>query len=219
MKLFKNKAIFLFFLTIVIVPLLAFTVMNWYEDNVEALPYYHKGTATESADVNHFTIPAFTFVNQDSTPLNNNFIRGKVWVVNYFFTSCPTICPKMMAGMRLVQQAFPDDAQVRMLSLTVDPYHDTPAKLKRYADNKNINLNQWQLGTGQKAGLYRFARNGLFITADDGDGGANDFIHSDKIVLIDREDHIRGYYDGRDNDEITKLIKDISRLKSRPDGE
>ena len=219
MKLFKNKAIFLFFLTIVIVPLLAFTVMNWYEDNVEALPYYHKGTATESADVNHFTIPAFTFVNQDSIPLNNNFIRGKVWVVNYFFTSCPTICPKMMASMRLVQQAFPDDAQVRMLSLTVDPYHDTPAKLKRYADNKNINLNQWQLGTGQKAGLYRFARNGLFITADDGDGGANDFIHSDKIVLIDREDHIRGYYDGRDNDEITKLIKDISRLKSRPDGE
>jgi len=216
MKLFKNRAIFLFFLLIVAVPLLAFTLMNWYENNVEELPYYHKGTATESAGAIHFTVPAFVFVNQDSIPLTNNFTRGKVWVVNYFFTSCPTICPKMMAGMRLVQQAFPNDEQVGMVSLTVDPYHDTPAKLKRYAQNKNINLRQWQLGTGQKAGLYRFARNGLFITADDGDGGANDFIHSDKIVLIDRENHIRGYYDGTDNDEITKLIKDIRRLKSRP---
>ena len=119
--------------------------------------------------------------------------------------------------MRLVQQAFPNDGQVRMVSLTVDPWHDTPAKLKRYAENKNMNLNQWQFGTGQKADLYRFARNGLFITADDGDGGTNDFIHSDKIVLLDRENHILGYYDGTDNDEITKLIKDISRLKSRPD--
>jgi len=217
MKPFKNRVIFLFFLLIVAVPLLAFTVMNWYENNVEELPYYHKGTSTESADAVHFTVPQFTFVNQDSIPLTNSFIRGKVWIINYFFTSCPTICPKMMAGMRLVQQAFPNDAQVRMVSLTVDPWHDTPAKLKRYAKNKNMNLNQWQLGTGQKADLYRFARNGLFITADDGDGGTNDFIHSDKIVLIDRENHIRGYYDGTDNDEITKLIKDISRLKSRPD--
>jgi len=122
----------------------------------------------------------------------------------------------MMAGMRVVQQAFPDDGQVRMVSLTVDPNHDMPAKLKRYAENKNINLKQWQLGTGDKANLYRFARNGLFITADDGDGGANDFIHSDKIVLIDRENHIRGYYDGTDNDEITRLIKDIRRLKLTP---
>jgi protein SCO1/2 len=217
MKPFKNRAIFLFFLLIVAVPLLAFTVINWYENNVEALPYYHKGTATESGDVNHFTVPAFSFVNQDSIPLTNNFIERKVWIVNYFFTSCPTICPKMMAGMRLVQQAFPNDGQIGMVSLTVDPYHDTPAKLNKYAKNKNINLNQWQLGTGQKADLYRFARNGLFITADDGDGGANDFIHSDKIVLIDRENHIRGYYDGTDKDEITKLIKDIHRLKSKPD--
>eukprot|EP01037_Dinobryon_pediforme_P009404 gene9404-9484_t len=169
--------------------------MNWYENNVEELPYYHKGTSTESADAVHFTVPQFSFVNQDSIPLTNSFIRGKVWIINYFFTSCPTICPKMMAGMRLVQQAFPNDGQVRMVSLTVDPWHDTPAKLKRYAKNKNMNLNQWQLGTGQKADLYRFARNGLFITADDGDGGTNDFIHSDKIVLIDRENHIRGYYD------------------------
>lgn len=217
MKSFKNKTIFLFFLIIVMIPLLAFTVMRWYENNVEALPYYHNGISTESTDAIHFTVPDFTFLNADSSIVKGDFVRGKVWVVNYFFTSCPTICPKMMAGMRLVQQAFSNDGQVRMVSLTVDPYHDTPAKLKSYAQHKKINLNQWQLGTGDKTGLYRFARHGLFITADDGDGGANDFIHSDKIVLIDRENHIRGYYDGTDNDEIIQLIKDIRRLKSSPD--
>jgi protein SCO1/2 len=137
-KQFKNRAIFLFFLLIVAVPLLAFTVMSWYENNVEALPYYRQGTATESADVIHFTVPEFIFVSQNSIPLSSNFIKGKISLINYFFTSCPTTCPKMMAGMRLVQQAFPNDTQVRMVSLTVDPYHDTPAKLKRYAQNKNM---------------------------------------------------------------------------------
>jgi len=198
-------------------PLLAFTLMKWYENNVEALPYYHDGTATESASIEHFSVPQFVFVNQEGIPLTNRFVKKKVWVVNYFFTSCPTICPKMMAGLKLVQQAFTNDGQIRIVSLTVDPFHDTPAKLKSYAEKKNINLNQWQLATGNQVDLYRFARKGLFITANDGDGGVNDFIHSDKIVLIDLKNHIRGYYDGTDKDEIIKLIKDMKRLKSEPD--
>ncbi|MBD1392929.1 SCO family protein [Mucilaginibacter glaciei] len=216
MKPIKGKAIVLFFLVIVTVPLLAFTLMRWYENNVEALPYYKKGTSIEDPDSKHFTVPDFAFLNADSNLVKSDFVSGKVWVVNYFFTSCPSICPKMMAGMRFVQEAFPNDDQVRLVSLTVDPYHDSPAKLKSYAKKKNINLQQWQLATGSKSGLYLFARNGLFITATDGDGGDNDFIHSDKIVLIDREKHIRGYYTGTDNDEINRLIKDISRLKLMP---
>jgi len=217
MKPFTNRPILLFFLFILIMPLLAFTLFSWYENNVEALPFYHNGTATENASTEHFSVPQFIFVNQDGKELTNKFVKEKVWVINYFFTSCPTICPKMMAGLKLVQQAFPNDEQIRIVSLTVDPSHDTPVRLKRYAQKKNINLNQWQLGTGNQVDLYRFARKGLFITADDGDGGLNDFIHSDKIVLIDRENHIRGYYDGTDKDEILKLIKDIGRLKSNPD--
>ncbi|MFA6246142.1 MAG: SCO family protein [Mucilaginibacter sp.] len=216
MKPVKNKAIIIFFSVIITVPLLAFTVMRWYENNIEPLPYYHNGTSIESRDVKHFAVPDFAFLNTDSSRLKGNFVRGKVWVVNYFFTSCPTICPKMMAGMRQIQQAYAGDQQVRLVSLSVDPYHDTPAKLKKYAAKKGINLLQWQLGTGSKPELYLFARNGLFITATDGDGGEGDFIHSDKIVLIDRQSHIRGYYDGTDSDEISRLIKDISRLKAQP---
>lgn len=217
MKSITNRPILLFFLFILIIPLLAFTLMNWYENNVGALPYYHNGTATERAGIKHFSVPQFVFVNQEGIPLTNRFVKEKVWVVNYFFTSCPTICPKMMAGLKLVQQAFTNDGQIRIVSLTVDPFHDNPARLKSYAEKKNINLNQWQLGTGNQVDLYRFARKGLFITANDGDGGVNDFIHSDKIVLIDRNNHIRGYYDGTDKDEIIKLIKDIGRLKANPD--
>ncbi|WP_454802825.1 SCO family protein [Mucilaginibacter phyllosphaerae] len=212
----KNKAIIIFFSVIITVPLLAFTIMRWYENNIEPLPYYHNGTSIESRDVKHFTVPDFVFLNSDSTLIKGDFVRGKVWVINYFFTSCPSICPKMMAGMQQIQQAFPNDSQIRLISLTVDPYHDTPAKLKRYAATKNIGTQQWQLGTGSKPDLYRFARNGLFITATDGDGGAGDFIHSDKIVLVDKDSHIRGYYDGTDGDEIARLIKDISRLKQAP---
>ena len=216
MKQLNRKAIIIFFSMIIAVPLLAFTAMRWYENNIEGLPYYHNGTSIEDADVPHFTVPDFAFLNTDSSAIKGSFVKEKVWVVNYFFTSCPTICPKMMAGMRLIQQAFPNDRQVRLLSFTVDPYHDTPNKLKKYAAKHSIDLQQWQLGTGSKPELYRFARNGLFITATDGDGGEGDFIHSDKIVLVDRQNHIRGYYDGTDEDEISRLIKDISRLKVSP---
>jgi protein SCO1/2 len=211
----KNRVWVLFFVAVIAIPLGAFSAMRWYDNNLATLPYYHQGTSVESESAAHFTVPAFAFVNQDSSALNSNFIKGKVWVINYFFTSCPTICPKIMAAMGEIQKAFPNDGQVGLISLTVDPYHDTPAKLKQYAALKNIDTLHWQLGTGDKTTLYRFARHGLFMTADDGDGGAGDFIHSDKLVLIDRENHIRGYYDGTDTDEVNQLIKDIKRLKKR----
>ena len=209
----KKKIRLLFFTVVIAVPLAAFSVMRWYDNNLATLPYYHLGTSIESDGVKHFTVPAFAFINQHGNVLNSNFIKGRVWVINYFFTSCPVICPKIIAGMQLIQTAFRKDDEVRLVSLTVDPYHDTPVKLKQYSTLKNIIAEQWQLGTGSKQDLYGFARHGLFITTTDGDGGAGDFIHSDKIVLIDRQDHIRGYYDGTDTGDINQLIKDIGRLK------
>ena len=115
--------------------------------------------------------------------------------------------------MQTVQSAFKGDDNVKIISLTVNPEEDTPKQLKEYALKRKIDLRKWQLGTGNKRDLYRFARNGLFITATDGDGGPNDFIHSDKFVLIDRNDHIRGYYDGTSPAEVAQLIKDIRRLE------
>jgi protein SCO1/2 len=209
----KNKVWFLFFIGVIAIPLLAFSAVRWYDNNMATLPYYYQGTSVESENVKHFTVPDFAFVNQDSSALNSHFIKGKVWVINYFFTSCPTICPKMMANMQSIQKAFSKDDRVRLISLTVDPDHDTPAKLKRYSTLKHIDVLQWRLGTGSKEELYGFARHGLFITTTDGDGGVGDFIHSEKIILVDRQNHIRGYYDGTDADDVNQLIKDIARLK------
>ena len=211
----KSKVWLWFIAAVILIPLLAFSAMRWYDNNLATLPYYRQGTSIESESSAHFTVPPLAFVNQDSSALNSNFIKNKIWVINYFFTSCPTICPKIMAGMQLIQKAFINDDKVRMLSLTVDPYHDDPAKLKRYSLSKNINVAQWQLGTGSKQNLYGFARHGLFITTTDGDGGAGDFIHSDKIILVDSQNHIRGYYDGTDADDVSQLIKDIGRLKKQ----
>jgi protein SCO1/2 len=202
-----------FFLAVVLVPTAAFAIFSWYQDRIEPLPYFGAGYTIESGDDHHFSVPMFAFINQDGDSLNDTFVKGKIWVAHYFFIACPSICPKMMADMQTVQSAFKGDDNVKIISLTVNPEEDTPKQLKEYALKRKIDLRKWQLGTGNKRDLYRFARNGLFITATDGDGGPNDFIHSDKFVLIDRNDHIRGYYDGTSPAEVAQLIKDIRRLE------
>lgn len=172
-------------------PLLAFGFLHWYAP----LPYYSPGRASY-----------FSFINQDNQPVTNQDIKGKITVVHYFFTSCGTICPKMITGMQHIQQAFFNDDKVALLSLTVDPDRDTPARLKAYATDKGLQLRHWSLATGEERALYRYARNGLFITATD------EFFHSDKLVLIDQEGNIRGYYSGTTPAEVNQLISDIQKL-------
>jgi protein SCO1/2 len=137
---------------------------------------------------------------------------GKVWVACYFFTTCPTICPKMISGMKEVANVYTLNEQFGMISFTVDPVQDTPEKLKAYALARNLPTHQWHLATGRKTDLYRFARKGLMVVATDGDGGPGDFIHSDKLVLIDQESRIRGYYDGTEPSEVKQLTRDVAKL-------
>jgi protein SCO1 len=210
----KNKITIFFFLIILAVPLIAFTGFRWYESNFAKLPFFGKNYTIDEANATHLKVPDFNFTDQDSSAINNSFIKKKVWVVHFFFTSCPSICPKMIANLKLVQDAYGKDDQLKILSLTVDPKYDTPSRLKWYANRKGINTVQWALATGSKKDIYRFARKALFIDATDGDGGVGDFIHSDKLVLIDRDLHIRGYYDGTDKDDIEQLMKDIKKLEN-----
>ncbi|WP_426667886.1 SCO family protein [Mucilaginibacter sp. McL0603] len=212
--LVKNKKSAFFFLAILAIPILAFTGFRWYEDNMEELPYFGRNYTIDKGNVPHLQVPDFSFTDQDSSAINNRFVKRKVWVVHFFFTSCPSICPKMIANLKLVQDAYGKDDQLKMLSLTVDPKYDTPSRLKWYAGRKGINTRQWAFATGSKKDLYGFARKALFIDATDGDGGEGDFIHSDKLVLIDRDLHIRGYYDGTDKGDIVQLIKDIKKLEN-----
>jgi protein SCO1/2 len=210
----KNKITISFFLIVLAVPLAAFTWFRWYESNVATLPFFGKNYTIDAADAPHLKVPDFNFTDQDSSALNSSFIKNKVWVVHFFFTSCPSICPKMIANLKLVQDAYGNDDRLKILSLTVNPKYDTPSRLKWYAKRKGVNTRQWAFATGSKKDLYGFARKALFIDATDGDGGEGDFIHSDKLVLIDRDLHIRGYYDGTDKADVVQLIKDINKLEN-----
>lgn len=213
MKPDHRKTIWPFFVAIVLLPLTAFALARWYNDKIAALPYFGTGYTIENGRDWHYSVPSFSFINQDNDKLTESFVKNKIWVVHYFFIACPSICPKMIANMERVQASFKTDDNIRIVSLTVNPREDTPDRLKAYAVTRKINPSQWQLGTGNKKELYRFARNGLYITATDGDGGPDDFIHSDKFVLVDRNGHIRGYYDGTSPAQVEQLIRDIQRLE------
>jgi protein SCO1/2 len=159
----------------------------------------------------------FAFWNQDSVMVTNKDFKGKIWVAEYFFTTCGSICPIMNQQMQRVQKAFSGDKSVVFLSFTVDPKTDTVAQMKRHADYLGAELPQWQLLTGKKEDLYQLARRSFFLlkpaeAQNLGDAG-NDFIHTNNFVLIDKERRIRGYYDGTRAKEVNQMMNDIERLK------
>jgi len=210
MKKNTNTAWKLFLLIAIILPVCSMAGYYYYDRMVASLPYYAEGN--QKVDIQEsMTVPLFSFLNQDSVAVDNSVVDGKVWIANYFFSVCPTICPPMMTNLRKIQQRYQGNEDFAMLSLTVDPIRDKPSVLHRYAQGREINTKNWQLLTGEKKSLYRFARKGLSIEATEG-SSEEDFFHSEKIVLIDREGHIRGYYDGTDNADMTLLVSHIDRL-------
>ena len=138
---------------------------------------------------------------------------GKIVVVDFFFTSCATICPDMTSNLVKVQKAFGIDEDVVISSFTVDPESDSASVLAEYAAKYRVQGEQWQFITGDKKKIYLLARNQFKVVATEGDGGAGDFIHTEKFILLDKKKRIRGYYDGTSNKEVKKLISDIKKLK------
>lgn len=157
----------------------------------------------------------FSFTNHEGKIITQKEIEGKVFVAEYFFTTCPTICPVMNQEMQRVDDKFKNEKRVRILSFTVDPEKDTPEELKTYAVSHKSSKN-WHFLTGEKEKLYSLARKSFFVlkpaeAANQGDVGS-DFIHTNNFVLVDRNKRIRGYYDGTNTKEVDKLLKDIDLL-------
>ena len=155
----------------------------------------------------------FSFLNQNGQIVSNKTVKGKVYVVEYFFTTCGTICPKMNNEMQRVQKAYSQNSKFAILSFTVNPEIDTLEQMKRYADAHNANTNQWYFLTGDKKDLYHLARTSFFVlkpaeAQNLGDAGS-DFIHTNNFVLIDQLGRIRGYYDGTSPKKVDELISDI----------
>ena len=161
-------------------------------------------------------IGSFAFLNQNGDTITDKFVKGKVYVAEYFFTTCGSICPIMNKQMKRVNTAYFDNPEVAVLSFTVDPDVDTVAQMKLYADGHDIKGDHWQFLTGDKKELYQLARQSYFVlkpaeAENLGDAGS-DFIHTNNFVLVDRESRIRGYYDGTNPDEVGALLKDIQKL-------
>lgn len=159
----------------------------------------------------------FSFQNQDNQTITEKDVKGKIYVAEYFFTTCKSICPIMNKQMQRVQKAIKGNGNVKILSFTVDPDVDTVAQMKRYATSHNYVKGQWHFLTGKKEDLYGLARKSFFVlkpaeAQNLGDAGS-DFIHTNNFVLVDGQGRIRGYYDGTNPKEVTTLIADIKRLE------
>lgn len=158
------------------------------------------------------TIPGFSFTDQDGNTVTEKNFENAVYVTDFFFTTCHSICPIMSTQMERVTRKFKGNDEVKFLSHTVDPEIDTVEQLKRYAIKHNADSKQWMMVTGEKTKLYEIARQGYLLDAQEGNGGPDDFIHTQNFALIDKEKRIRGYYDGTDSLEIDQLMKDIDLL-------
>jgi protein SCO1/2 len=176
------------------------------------LAYFGPKNSIQSNDTNYHTIPDFEFINQDNEKVNKQTLKNKIYVTEYFFTTCKSICPIMNNYLEKVYKEFKNEKDFLILSHTVDPETDSASVLKEYANAHGVNDKRWLFVTGKKVDLYNLARKGYLLNAEEGNGGEEDFIHTQNFALIDKESHIRGFYDGTDSLEIVRLTQEIKIL-------
>jgi protein SCO1/2 len=161
----------------------------------------------------YHTISNFSLTNQNGENITQDFYKDKIYVADFFFTTCPTICPVMTDNMVYLQSHIANDDEVLLLSHSVTPDIDSVAQLKKYALEKGVIDQKWNLVTGDKKHIYELARKSYLAVKTDGDGGPFDMIHTENFILVDKERRIRGTYDGTSKDEMDKLLKDLEVLK------
>ena len=172
-----------------------------------------KLAGTDGKDTIYHTVQPFSFINQYHDTVNEKTIENKIYVADFFFATCQSICPKMSSQLVHVQNAFKNDNNVLILSHTVNPSNDTVEVLNGYAQTYGAVKNKWHLLTGNKKAIYDMARYSYLVNALEDDGTAEGFLHSELFVLVDAQKRIRGMYDGTDSVSVLKLISDIKLLK------
>jgi len=158
-------------------------------------------------------IAPFSLTNQNGLTVTEKDYMNKIYVADFFFTTCPSICPKMTANMGLIQENIKTDNQVLLLSFSVTPEIDSVQQLKRYAIEKGVIDSKWNLLTGDKKEIYELARKSYLAVKSNGDGGEHDMIHTENFILVDPEKRIRGFYDGTDTNAMDELLSDIKVLQ------
>ncbi|SHJ48711.1 protein SCO1/2 [Aquimarina spongiae] len=158
-------------------------------------------------------IADFKLTNQNGKTITQEDYKDRIYVADFFFTTCQTICPIMTGHMKEIQDRLKDDQEVLLLSHSVTPKIDSVARLKKYAIEKGVDDSKWNLVTGDKKQIYDLARKSYLAAKSDGDGGPYDMVHTENFVLVDKKKRIRGFYDGTNPEEIDRLIEDIEVLK------
>jgi len=176
------------------------------------LPYFDPKDYSGIKKEGHHEVPPFSFTDQYGKTVTQQATEGKVYVTDYFFTTCQSICPVMSDQLVHVYQKYKERPDFLILSHTVDPETDTVEQMLDYAKKHGVNDEKWLFLTGTKKDLYALARKGYMLNAEEGDGGQEDFIHTQNFALVDKERHIRGYYDGTDSLEVQRLINDLQLL-------
>lgn len=156
-------------------------------------------------------LPDYKFIDQDSGEVTPELFKGKVYVADFFFTSCPTMCPRVQKQMMRVYERYKTEPRFMLLSHTIDTKHDSVAVLHRYAQNLGIETAKWRVVTGEKDEIYDIAKQYL-ISATEDENEPGGYTHSGAIILMDGDRHIRGYYDGTNEEKVDQLIEDIARL-------
>ncbi|MFS4446463.1 SCO family protein [Maribacter sp. 2307UL18-2] len=160
----------------------------------------------------YHTIGDFSLTNQNGQTITQKTYEGKIYIADFFFTTCPTICPIMTMNMASIQDKIGDE--VLLLSHSVTPNIDSVAQLKKYALEKGVDDAKWNLVTGDKKQIYELARKSYLAVKTDGDGGPYDMIHTENFILVDKERRIRGFYDGTKTEDMEQLLNDLEVLKA-----
>ncbi len=158
-------------------------------------------------------IADFRLINQNGEEVTQKNYNNKIYVADFFFTTCQTICPIMTGHMKEIQDRLIDDHEVLLLSHSVTPKIDSVARLKKYAIKKGVIDTKWNLVTGDKKQIYDLARKSYLAAKSDGDGGPYDMVHTENFVLVDKKKRIRGFYDGTNPEDVDRLLEDIAILK------
>jgi len=203
---------------ILLVPVLIFMFLKGFGSNTYDIPvFFKKGVENPFlecpiGDTTQHYIPDFTFVNQMGNPVGKAQMEGKITIVDFFFTSCPSICPVMSSEMERVNDMFREEPNVQILSISIDPEFDTPEILKEYADKHKAQAGKWDFLSGEKVETYQLAKCGFILPTLDGFGVPDDFAHSDKFVLVDELGRIRGYYSGTNREDVDLLMLEAKIL-------
>jgi len=189
-----------------------FTLISCNEKS-EKLPYLgnHVEVTENGHSVvkKHFEVPEFKFVNQDKATVTNKTFKGKIYIADFIFLRCPTICPVMNLQMKRVYDAFKEDEQVLFVSHTIDPENDSVEVLKAYADKLGVDSKKWHFLHGDKKEIYDLAEKGYFAQAYEDMDAPGGFAHSGGFVLVDEKGHLRGVYDGTNAEDVDRLMKEV----------